>query len=299
MNPLLLQLLLMQSNSNQQNPLLALLGNQQKDPMQQLIEALGAGSGMQSNGINPQLLSLLSGGQGQTSQGSGLESQLLQLLMQQGGGQSQNNELDASKLLELLGGGKKAQTTEDMLGELIKKMQGGAGGEAENEEMDIIAQLVEKQKKQKSENTNQAELTDAIKFNLQFKQFISDNEDLFPDWFALDDVTEGVDKWAKNETERAQGLAAAAVKAFFKDENMLELLEERDRNTVRESITKEGLKSHEIDRSIAWPVLERAIYNKTKLSDANVPAASGKDESTIANFGERFEQGQQSESGAA
>ncbi|EOD9553468.1 hypothetical protein ACJ7RV_002592 [Vibrio parahaemolyticus] len=299
MNPLLLQLLLMQSNQTQQNPLLALLGNQQKDPMQQLIEALGAGSGMQSNGINPQLLSLLSGGQGQTSQGSGLESQLLQLLMQQGGGQSQNNELDASKLLELLGGGKKAQTTEDMLGELIKKMQGGAGGEAENEEMDIIAQLVEKQKKQKSESTNQAELTDAIKFNLQFKQFISDNEDLFPDWFALDDVTEGVDKWAKNETERAQGLAAAAVKAFFKDENMLELLEERDRNTVRESITKEGLKSHEIDRSIAWPVLERAIYNKTKLSDANVPAASGKDESTIANFGDRFEQGQQSESGAA
>ncbi|UPR37628.1 hypothetical protein H9K57_08435 [Vibrio parahaemolyticus] len=176
-------------------------------------------------------------------------------------------------------------------------MQGS--DEPENDEMDIIAQLVEKQKKQKTDNTNQAELTDAIKFNLQFKQFISDNEDLFPDWFTLDDVTEGVDKWAKNETERAQGLAAAAVKAFFKDEGMLELLEERDRNTVRENITKEGLKSHEIDRSIAWPVLERAIYNKTKLSDANVPAASGKDESTIANFGERFEQGQQSESGAA
>ncbi len=296
MNPLLLQLLLMQSNQTQQNPLLALLGNQQKDPMQQLIEALSAGSGMQPNGLNPQLLSLLYGGSGQSTPNSGMEAQLLQLLMQQAGGKKQ--EPDLSKLLEALGG-KKPQTTEDMLGELIKKMQGDAGGEAENEEMDIIAQLVEKQKKQKSENTNQAELTDAIKFNLQFKQFISDNEDLFPDWFALDDVTEGVDKWAKNETERAQGLAAAAVKAFFKDENMLELLEERDRNTVRESITKEGLKSHEIDRSIAWPVLERAIYNKTKLNDANVPAASGKDESTIANFGDRFEQGQQSESGAA
>ncbi|MCZ6278726.1 hypothetical protein O4M88_20560 [Vibrio parahaemolyticus] len=294
MNPLLLQLLLMQSNQTQQNPLLALLGNQQKDPMQQLIEALSAGSGMQPNGLNPQLLSLLSGGSGQSTPNSGMEAQLLQLLMQQAGGKKQ--EPDLSKLLEALGG-KKPQTVEDMLGDLIKNMQGG--DEPENDEMDIIAQLVEKQKKQKTDNTNQAELTDAIKFNLQFKQFISDNEDLFPDWFTLDDVTEGVDKWAKNETERAQGLAAAAVKAFFKDEGMLELLEERDRNTVRENITKEGLKSHEIDRSIAWPVLERAIYNKTKLSDANVPAASGKDESTIANFGERFEQGQQSESGAA
>ncbi|KIP71395.1 hypothetical protein SN11_16795 [Vibrio harveyi] len=90
------------------------------------------------------------------------------------------------------------------------------------------------------------------------------------------------------------------MKAFFKNDGMLDLLEERDRNTVNTNILREGMKSHEIDRSVAWPVLERAIHNHKQLSENNTPAATGKDESSIASFGDRFEQGQQtSQEGAA
>ncbi|MGD1335046.1 hypothetical protein ACP6H1_21765 [Vibrio harveyi] len=295
MNPLLLALLAQMNQSNQnQNPLAALLGNQQ-DPTQQLIAALSGATGMQQNAINPQLLALLTGNQQQQQDPM---AQLLQML--QGNAQQQGGNQDLSKLLEFLGG-EKPKSDLEKLADLLKANKADDGKDKQDDENDIITQLINKNKEQKSNETDQAALTDAIKFNMGFNKFIEDNESLFPDWFAANEVLEGVDKWAKNETDRAQGLAAATVKAFFKNEDMLDLLEERDRTTVQDKITKSGLKSHEIDRSIAWPVLERAIHNHKQLSDSSSnPMPTGKDEGAIADFGKRFEspQGQSDESAA-
>lgn len=290
MNPLLLALLaqMNQGNQNNQNPLMALLNNQQ-DPTQQLLAAFGGGS--QQNDQNSQLVTLLLGALQNQQQQQDPTAQLLQAL-QGNGNQKQNGNLDLSKLLEALNG-EKPKSQMDQLMELLKgNQQQQPSDNSNNEENDIIAQLIAKSKQQKDQQSNQADLEDAIKFNLAFDAFISENDELFPDWFSLTDVKDDVDKWAKSESDKAQGLAAATVKAFFKNDSMLDLLEERDRNTVNTNILREGLKSHEIDRSVAWPVLERAIHNHKQLSENHTPVASGKDDSAIASFGGRFEQGQ-------
>lgn len=218
----LLALLLAGGNQNQfsneqQNPLIALLsGNQQQDPTEQLIALLSGATGQQQNAINPKLLQLLSGGQ----QPNDANAQLLQLLA---GGKPQQPKDDASELLlQLLTGGQQQQpnATPD-----VNKLLELLGGKptAGNEDDDILAKLQQRLEKQNEEENTEADLTDAIKFNLEFDKFMEDNSEMFPDWFDIKEVKEDVEKWAKTPAERAQGLAAASVRAFFKNEKMLEI----------------------------------------------------------------------------
>ncbi|EGR2714258.1 hypothetical protein ACVW8L_000282 [Vibrio parahaemolyticus] len=288
----LLALLLAGGNQNQfsneqQNPLIALLsGNQQQDPTQQLIALLSGAAGQQQNAINPKLLQLLSGGQ----QPNDANAQLLQLLA---GGKSQQPKDDASELLlQLLTGGQQQQpnATPD-----VNKLLELLGGKptAGNEDDDILAKLQQRLEKQNEEENTEADLTDAIKFNLEFDKFMEDNSEMFPDWFDIKEVKEDVEKWAKTPAERAQGLAAATVRAFFKNEKMLDLLEERDRNTVKEKIIKDGIKSHEIDRKLAWPLIERSMFNKGKLEEGGREVSVTKDSEAMKDYGSIFEMGQQ------
>ncbi|EJG1665288.1 hypothetical protein [Vibrio parahaemolyticus] len=288
----LLALLLAGGNQNQfsneqQNPLTALLsGNQQQDPTQQLIALLSGATGQQQNAINPKLLQLLSGGQ----QPNDANAQLLQLLA---GGKSQQPKDDASELLlQLLTGGQQQQpnATPD-----VNKLLELLGGKptAGNEDDDILAKLQQRLEKQNEEENTEADLTDAIKFNLEFDKFMEDNSEMFPDWFDIKEVKEDVEKWAKTPAERAQGLAAATVRAFFKNEKMLDLLEERDRNTVKEKIIKDGIKSHEIDRKLAWPLIERSMFNKGKLEEGGREVSVTKDSEAMKDYGSIFEMGQQ------
>ncbi|HBC3579433.1 TPA: hypothetical protein KDZ67_000444 [Vibrio parahaemolyticus] len=288
----LLALLLAGGNQNQfsneqQNPLIALLsGNQQQDPTQQLITLLSGATGQQQNAINPKLLQLLSGGQ----QPNDANAQLLQLLA---GGKPQQPKDDASELLlQLLTGGQQQQpnATPD-----VNKLLELLGGKptAGNEDDDILAKLQQRLEKQNEEENTEADLTDAIKFNLEFDKFMEDNSEMFPDWFDIKEVKEDVEKWAKTPAERAQGLAAATVRAFFKNEKMLDLLEERDRNTVKEKIIKDGIKSHEIDRKLAWPLIERSMFNKGKLEEGGREVSVTKDSEAMKDYGSIFEMGQQ------
>ncbi|EHH2548763.1 hypothetical protein J7077_002241 [Vibrio parahaemolyticus] len=288
----LLALLLAGGNQNQfsneqQNPLIALLsGNQQQEPTQQLIALLSGATGQQQNAINPKLLQLLSGGQ----QPNDANAQLLQLLA---GGKSQQPKDDASELLlQLLTGGQQQQpnATPD-----VNKLLELLGGKptAGNEDDDILAKLQQRLEKQNEEENTEADLTDAIKFNLEFDKFMEDNSEMFPDWFDIKEVKEDVEKWAKTPAERAQGLAAATVRAFFKNEKMLDLLEERDRNTVKEKIIKDGIKSHEIDRKLAWPLIERSMFNKGKLEEGGREVSVTKDSEAMKDYGSIFEMGQQ------
>ncbi|HHC6657731.1 TPA: hypothetical protein ACN326_001525 [Vibrio parahaemolyticus] len=288
----LLALLLAGGNQNQfsneqQNPLIALLsGNQQQDPTQQLITLLSGATGQQQNAINPKLLQLLSGGQ----QPNDANAQLLQLLA---GGKPQQPKDDASELLlQLLTGGQQQQpnATPD-----VNKLLELLGGKptAGNEDDDILAKLQQRLEKQNEEENTEADLTDAIKFNLEFDKFMEDNSEMFPDWFDIKEVKEDVEKWAKTPAERAQGLAAATVRAFFKNEKMLDLLEERDRNTVKEKIIKDGIKSHEIDRKLTWPLIERSMFNKGKLEEGGREVSVTKDSEAMKDYGSIFEMGQQ------
>ncbi|EJS4058580.1 TPA: hypothetical protein NJ546_002322 [Vibrio parahaemolyticus] len=288
----LLALLLAGGNQNQfsneqQNPLIALLsGNQQQDPTEQLIALLSGATGQQQNAINPKLLQLLSGGQ----QPNDANAQLLQLLA---GGKPQQPKDDASELLlQLLTGGQQQQpnATPD-----VNKRLELLGGKptAGNEDDDILAKLQQRLEKQNEEENTEADLTDAIKFNLEFDKFMEDNSEMFPDWFDIKEVKEDVEKWAKTPAERAQGLAAATVRAFFKNEKMLDLLEERDRNTVKEKIIKDGIKSHEIDRKLAWPLIERSMFNKGKLEEGGREVSVTKDSEAMKDYGSIFEMGQQ------
>ncbi|MDS1925499.1 hypothetical protein [Vibrio parahaemolyticus] len=288
----LLALLLAGGNQNQfsneqQNPLIALLsGNQQQDPTQQLIALLSGATGQQKNAINPKLLQLLSSGQ----QPNDANAQLLQLLA---GGKPQQPKDDASELLlQLLTGGQQLQpnATPD-----VNKLLELLGGKptAGNEDDDILAKLQQRLEKQNEEENTEADLTDAIKFNLEFDKFMEDNSEMFPDWFDIKEVKEDVEKWAKTPAERAQGLAAATVRAFFKNEKMLDLLEERDRNTVKEKIIKDGIKSHEIDRKLAWPLIERSMFNKGKLEEGGREVSVTKDSEAMKDYGSIFEMGQQ------
>lgn len=293
MNPLLMLLLQqMAGNQNtQQNPLMTLLGgNQQQDPTQQLIALLGGVTGQQSNDINPQLLQMLMGNQQpQQNQNGGIQ-QLMQLLGNQQQ-QPQNQNTDISKLLEALNGQKQEKTDLEKLAEML----GGSSGKNENQDDDVLARL-QKQFNQKNEQEDSvAELSEAIEFSHSFEKFISENEEMLPDWFDVNQVKEDVEKWAKTPVERSQGLAAATVRAFFKNEEMMDLLEERDRKSVQEQVLKDGIKSHEIDRKMAWPLIERAVFNKTKLSEGGKEVPTGKDESAIQKYSSIFEQGQKSE----
>ncbi|MBE3736406.1 hypothetical protein HJ198_02915 [Vibrio parahaemolyticus] len=276
-----------QFSNEQQNPLIALLsGNQQQDPTQQLIALLSGATGQQQNAINPKLLQLLSGGQ----QPNDANAQLLQLLA---GGKPQQPKDDASELLlQLLTGGQQQQpnATPD-----VNKLLELLGGKptAGNEDDDILAKLQQRLEKQNEEENTEADLTDAIKFNLEFDKFMEDNSEMFPDWFDIKEVKEDVEKWAKTPAERAQGLAAATVRAFFKNEKMLDLLEERDRNTVKEKIIKDGIKSHEIDRKLAWPLIERSMFNKGKLEEGGREVSVTKDSEAMKDYGSIFEMGQQ------
>lgn len=288
----LLALLLAGGNQNQfsneqQNPLIALLsGNQQQDPTQQLIALLSGATGQQQNAINPKLLQLLSGGQ----QPNDANAQLLQLLA---GGKSQQPKDDASELLlQLLTGGQQQQPNAKPDVNKLLELLGGKPT-AGNEDDDILAKLQQRLEKQNEEENTEADLTDAIKFNLEFDKFMEDNSEMFPDWFDIKEVKEDVEKWAKTPAERAQGLAAATVRAFFKNEKMLDLLEERDRNTVKEKIIKDGIKSHEIDRKLAWPLIERSMFNKGKLEEGGREVSVTKDSEAMKDYGSIFEMGQQ------
>ncbi|NIY91108.1 hypothetical protein [Vibrio diazotrophicus] len=291
MNPTLLALLqlLAGGQSQQQNPLLELLGgNQQPDLSQLLVSALSGATGQAQNSLSPQLLALLSGNQPQQSQQNGLNAQLLQLLT--AGQAPKKEEFDSSKLMELLQkatGKTQEKTLEDQLAELLN------GKKKEIDEDDILSRLQKRFEQNNQQVDSEADLTEAIEFGLTFDKFVQANDDMFPSWFNVSEIKEDVDKWAKTPSERSQGLAAATVRAFFKNSEMLDLLEERDRNTVKEKIIKEGVKSHEIDRKQAWPLIERAIFNKNKLSEMGSPAPTGKEEKAIEEYGSIFEIGQQ------
>ncbi|ALR91305.1 hypothetical protein [Vibrio alginolyticus] len=305
MNPqllALLQLLLSGGNQtqvgsnqqNQQNPLLALLGgNQQQDLNQQLIMLLSGATGQQQNSISPQLLQLLNGIQQQPSQQNDVNAQLLQLLTS-GGQQQQSGTPDLSKLLlqSLAGGGQQQQQNSSPdLTKLLESLVSKQGDD--NEDDDILTKLQKRVEKKNEQESSEADLTDAIQFNLEFDKFMEDNSEMFPDWFDIKDVKEDVEKWAKTPTDRAQGLAAATVRAFFKNEKMLDLLEERDRNTVKDKILKDGIKSHEIDRKLAWPLIERSMFNKGKLEEGGREVSGTKDSEAMKEYGSIFEMGQQ------
>ncbi|MFV0448074.1 MAG: hypothetical protein ACK5MF_06385 [Vibrio sp.] len=308
MNPQQLLALLLGGNTqmfgmnqqNNQNPLLQLLtGNQQQDPTQQLIAMLSGVTGQQQNAINPQILQLLAAVGGQQQQQNGINPQMLQLLAGMAGGQQQQQTsgLDMAKLQELLqkgSGQKKEKTIEDQIAEMLtgKKPEGDGDD-------DVLARMLNNFNKQNEAKDTEADLTEAIAFGYEFDKFIEENEEMLPDWFNIKEVKEDVDKWAKTPTERSQGLAAATVRAFFKDEKMLDLLEERDRTAVKDKILKEGIKSHEIDRKLAWPLVERALFNKNKLGESGSEVTGSKESKAMEDYGSIFEQGKLPNNAAA
>ncbi|TON00547.1 hypothetical protein [Vibrio parahaemolyticus] len=259
-----------------QQQLIALLlqaingGNQQQNPLQQLL------GGQQNR--QQDILSLLTGG--------GNQNPLQSLL-----GGAQQPQLDANTLtllVQQLQGGQQPQQQPQIDPQILTALQTALGGQNGNagKGNDLLELL-----KGKTDNSQEEDLRDAIKFNLEFGKFIEDYQDCFPSWFDPKEATEQVEKWAKTDSEKAQALAAATVKAFFKNEDAMELLEERDRNFVKENILKEGIKDSQIDRKLAWPMMQRAIHNKTTMGNA-LPSAGGAGEENIAKFGERFESGQ-------
>ncbi|WP_390252257.1 hypothetical protein [Vibrio parahaemolyticus] len=257
MNNQLITLLMQLANANQ-NPLQQLLGsnsnqNQQQDILSLLLNA---------NNQNP-LQSLLGGSQPQQLDINTL-SILANALQANQPQQPQQPQID--------------QNTLDALKAALGNQQNG--------DSDLLELL-----KGKSDTSASDDLRDSIEFNLKFGNFVEDYADFFPSWFDPKEATEQVEKWAKTDSEKAQALAAATVKAFFKNEDAMELLEERDRNFVKENILKEGIKDSQIDRKLAWPMMQRAIHNKTTMGNA-LPSAGGAGEENIAKFGERFESGQ-------
>ncbi len=290
MNPTLLALLqlLAGGQSQPQNPLLELLGggNQQPDLTQLLSSILSGATGQSQSALSPQLLSLLTGHQ--SAPKNNLNSQLLQLLTT--GQAPKKEETDSTQLLDLLQkltGQKKEKTPEEQLAELLKSKK------SEGDDDDVLARLQQQFEQNNQQASSEADLTEAIEFGLKYDKFVQENDEMFPTWFNVDEIKEDVDKWAKTPSERSQGLAAATVRAFFKNTEMLDLLEERDRNTVKDQIIKEGIKSHEIDRKLAWPLIERAIFNKNKLSEMGSHVPAGKEEKAIEDYGSIFEIGQQ------
>ncbi|MGD1456956.1 hypothetical protein [Vibrio harveyi] len=247
-----LMMLLAQLMQAQQNPLQQLLSqqNQQQDVLSQLL-----------GGNNQNSLNTLLGGVQQPQ----IDSNLLALLAQQSqGGQQQAPQLDAQTI------------------QALQALLASQGGEAGNKDGDILSKL-----KEKNDTSEIDELRDAMKFNLEFSKFIEDYEDLFPTWFDPKEAVEEVDKWAKTDGERAQALAGATVKAFFKDGSALDLLEPRDRKFVEESILAPNTRTSDIDRKMAWPMLQRAIHNRH--TQGNSQPTGGKDvEAGINAFTERF-----------
>ncbi|EHK0752610.1 hypothetical protein NOL51_03265 [Vibrio parahaemolyticus] len=259
MNNQLITLLMQLANANQ-NPLQQLLGSNSNQNQQQDILSLLTGGGNQ----NP-LQSLLGG-----AQQPQLDANTLTLLVQQlQGGQQPQPQIDPQILTAL-------QTA-----------LGGQDGNA-GKGNDLLELL-----KGKTDNSQEEDLRDAIKFNLEFGKFIEDYQDCFPSWFEPNEAIEQVEKWAKNDTEKAQALAAATVKAFFKNEDAMELLEERDRNFVNEHILKEGVKESQIDRKLAWPMMQRALHNKNTLAERGAIPSVGKGEEAIRNYEAIFTRGQQ------
>lgn len=293
MNPMMLALLQLIGNQNnsQQNPLMSLLGsNQQLDPAQQLMTALNHALAPPQSGLNPQILSLLLMNQQMQTNGVNLQ-QMMQML---GGQESQHpfGNIDTTKMLELLQAKTKDKTIEEQLYELLQSNENKSLTDKESED-DVVTRLQKQFQKKNEQADSEADLAEAIEFALKYDRFIEEHEDMLPDWFNANEVKEDVDKWAKTPVDRSQGLAAATVRAFFKNESMLDLLEERDRKTVKDKVLKDGLKSHEIDRKTAWPLVQRAIFNKTKLDEGgNEAKPSGKEETAIQDFGAIFEQGQ-------
>ncbi|ENP0827845.1 hypothetical protein ACCI36_005105 [Vibrio parahaemolyticus] len=258
MNNQLITLLMQLANANQ-NPLQQLLGGQTSQ--QPDLMSLLAGGGNQ----NP-LQALLGG-----TQQPQLDANTLTLLVQQlqaGQQQPQQPQIDPKTLAAL------------------QTMLNGQGGEP-SQGGDLLELL-----KGKTDTSQSDDLRDAIKFNLEFGKFIEDYADCFPNWFDPKEAIEQVEKWAKTDAEKAQALAAATVKAFFKNEDAIELLEERDRNFVNENILKDGIKESQIDRKLAWPMMQRAIHNKSQLSERGAIPSIGKGEETIRKYESIFTRGQ-------
>ncbi|EIO4562496.1 hypothetical protein LQM11_003076 [Vibrio parahaemolyticus] len=235
---------------------------------QQLLALLLQAANGNNQPQNP-LLQLLGG---QTSQ----QPDLMSLLA---GGGNQN------PLQALLGGTQQPQIDPKTLAAL-QAMLNGQGGEP-SQGGDLLELL-----KGKTDTSQSDDLRDAIKFNLEFGKFIEDYADCFPNWFDPKEAIEQVEKWAKTDAEKAQALAAATVKAFFKNEDAIELLEERDRNFVNENILKDGIKESQIDRKLAWPMMQRAIHNKSQLSERGAIPSIGKGEETIRKYESIFTRGQ-------
>lgn len=293
MNPMLLALLQLinTQQTQQQTPLMTLLsGLQPQELTQQLLALFNANTTPpQSNMFNQQLLPRLLGQQTGTNH-NGTFNQLMQMLGYPDP-QAPSGNAELSTLIDLLQGKHKEKTLEEQLSEWLKIGE-HKSPDKENEE-DVVTRLQKQFQKKNEQADSEADLAEAIEFALKYDRFIEDHEDMLPDWFNANEVKEDVDKWAKTPIERSQGLAAATVRAFFKNESMLDLLEERDRKAVKDKILKDGLKSHEIERKTAWPLVERAIFNKTKLEEGGSEAKpSGKDETAIQDFGAIFEQGQ-------
>ncbi len=259
-----------------QQQLIALLlqalngGNQQQNPLQQL---LGGQQNQQQD-----ILSLLTGG--------GNQNPLQSLL-----GGAQQPQLDANALtllVQQLQGGQQPQQQPQIDPQLLTALQTALGGQNGNAGKGGLLDLL----KGSADTTQEEDLRDAIKFNLEFGKFIEDNQDNFPSWFEPKEAIAQVEKWAKNDTEKAQALAAATVKAFFKNESAVELLEERDRTFVKDNILKDGIKESEIDRKQAWPMIQRALHNKGRLAEHGGETHSGSDAEAMKAYGSIFEQGQ-------
>lgn len=265
MNEQLLALLLqLANNGNQTNPLQQLL-NSQQNQQTDLLSLLLGGNNQNS------LQSLLRGAQQPQMDANMLTLLVSQLQNQQKPQEPQEPQLDP-KLLEALKalGGQNSNT--DGVDNLLKSLQ------------------------KKADTTEEDDLRDAIKFNLEFGKFIEDYEDCFPSWFDPKEVVADAERYTKTDTEKAQILAAATVKAFFKNEDAIQLLEERDRNFVNENILKEGIKRTDIDRKLAWPMMQRAIHNKNTLAErGHGESIGGSDEQVLEAYSDRFRTGEKPE----
>ncbi|HCG8703607.1 TPA: hypothetical protein NJ572_005166 [Vibrio parahaemolyticus] len=248
----------------------------------------------------------------QAINGGSQQQNLLQQLL--GGQQSQQQDFlplltgvsNQNPLQSLLGGSQQPQIDTNTLTLLVQQLQGGQqqqpqidpqilaalqtalGGQNGNAGKGGLLDLL----KGSADTGQEDDLRDAIKFNLEFCKFIEDNQDNFPSWFEPKEAIAQVEKWAKNDTEKAQALSAATVKAFFKNESAVELLEERDRTFVKDNILKDGIKESEIDRKQAWPMIQRALHNKCRLAENEGTPNSGSDAEVMKAYGSIFEQGQ-------
>ncbi|PSV50028.1 hypothetical protein [Photobacterium indicum] len=281
--------LLSGQQSNQQDTLMQLLNGGQQNPQQQLLNMLSGGqqnnqqvdllkllSGNQQPDVNQQLLALLAGGSQPNSQPD-VNTQLLQLLS---GSQSQHTEQpDVTKLLELL------KSSGDVLN--VSK---------DTKEKSIIEQLEERQLNKQTDAEKQKALEDLIRLEMTFDKFVDENESSFPDFFNIADIRTAVDKWAKNTDEKTQGITAAIAQAFFKNEANVDVLEEKDRLWVKKNIVDASERS--INRDETWPVVQRAVFNKTRLAEGDNQSSGGKGDSVIEKYEQRFSQGE-NVSGAA